>query len=105
MKSGQENKETSNHPWTASPKCRHRSLACSKKMVEAANADRRSLHGKGYDIDGICEQQERSTSTNYYYAPRQHKFNIVTDRSQVLRYIFGIIYYRLEELKKNGLEK
>jgi len=69
-----------------------------------AHADR-SLHGKDYDTDGICEQQERSTSTNYYNAPTQHKLNIITDRSQVLRYRFGIIYYRLEELKKNGLEK
>jgi hypothetical protein len=63
-----------------------------------AHAVRRSLHGKGYDNDGICEQQERSTII-------MHQHNTVTDRSQVLRYRFGIIYYTLEELKKNGLEK
>lgn len=34
-------------------------------MEKAAHADRRSLCGKGSDTDGICEEQERSTSTNY----------------------------------------
>jgi hypothetical protein len=31
-KTRQENEETANYPWTASPKCRCRSLGCSQEQ-------------------------------------------------------------------------
>jgi hypothetical protein len=66
----QENKETANHPCSASPKGRHKSLVCFQKTrTKAPNAVRRSIHNRNYITGKICRQKGRSTNTDCQDAP------------------------------------
>jgi len=62
-KTGQENYETANYPWTPLPKGRHRSLVCYQKTGrKGPDAVRRSLCCRNYKTGGICRQKGRSTN-------------------------------------------
>jgi hypothetical protein len=79
-KPGQENEETANHPPTASPKGRHRSLVCSQKTGrKGPDAIRRSLLSRNYETGGICMQKGSYTNTDCQNAPTQHQLSSVTD--------------------------
>jgi hypothetical protein len=59
----QENEETAIGPWTASHKCRHRSLIYSVAIgKESLGAARRSQHSRNSKTGGMCGQQGRSTN-------------------------------------------
>jgi hypothetical protein len=79
-KTRQENEETANHPRTAMPKGRHRTLVCSQKTVRKGHdAVRRSLRSRNYKTGGICRQKGRSNNTDCQNTPEQHQLSSVTD--------------------------
>jgi hypothetical protein len=64
-KIGQENEASANHPWTASPKGRHRLLVCSQITGRnGPNAVRRSLCSRNDKNGPINRWQGRSTNTD-----------------------------------------
>jgi len=75
-----ENKETTNHSWTALPKSRYISLVCSQKTGRKGfDALRSSPCSRNYKIGGICRQEGRHTNTGCQNTPTQHQLSSVTD--------------------------
>jgi hypothetical protein len=61
----QENEETAIRPWTATHKCRHRSLIYSEAIgKDSPDAVRRSQRNRNYKTGGMCRQQGRSTNAD-----------------------------------------
>jgi len=68
-----ENKEITNHSWTASSKGRCRSLVCSQKTGRKGSDEVRSSPcSRNYKTGGICRQGGRPINTGCQNIPTQH---------------------------------
>jgi hypothetical protein len=72
-KFGQENEETANHPWTASPKGRHRSLVCSQKAGRKGSDELEEAYT--VEIMKLVEYVDRKEDTLIQIV-RMHQHNI-----------------------------
>ena len=87
-KIGQENKETTTHPWTASTKGRRRSLVCSKKIGrKGPDAVRRSIHSRNYKegpLIHIARMHQHSISSAMLQTGRRLKRELQRGTRQTL---------------------
>jgi len=75
-----ENKETTNHSWTASPKRGCRSLVCPQKTGrKGLDEVRSSPCSRNYKIGGLRRQEGRPTNTGCQNTPTQFRFSSVTE--------------------------
>jgi len=80
--SGQENEETANHPWTALPKGKHRSLVCSQKTGRKGPDELEEAYT--VEIMKLVEYVDRKEDTLIQIV-RMHQHNINSVVLQIAR--------------------